>query len=535
MSMIVQGSSFAYPEGWLRDWLVGDNWDWGDGREHKTLTDERALSYAPIWYGVSKIAGHVAQLPLKVYKRLDRGAELVRDHNISKLIRRPNKYQTSVVFREQVATYSLLDGNGAAAIVRRGSKPVELLPLHPDRLVTVMFEGEKIHGYKPDENDRVKLFFNPPEPTQSDPWYLFDDSEVLHIPGLSLNGVAGVSLRKMMSRNVGASIDAEERYSKQMQKGFSGNLVIEVPSGMLRNEKDAEEFIAAWKKKHHDPNKAGEPALLREGMKANVISLTNKDAEMIENRRFQRQDAALYLGLESILGDDNSVSYNSLEQKNLAYLMNCLNRWLVRWEQEVEYKLLSKREFDNETHFVRFNTAALLKSDFQTTVSSLSTLVTGTILSRNEAREVLDRNPVEGGDEFENPAITPGRSSTGMEDDSPDDSPEPSARRAINSRLGHFIGGECSKVISAAQQAVEKGKNFLAWVDDFYSDKWLPKMADLLDEIGLDRDLAAAYCKDSKQRLLEITDYSTPENLASNVEKCVSTWKNRANSIGVES
>jgi len=92
------------------------------------------------------------------------------------------------------------------------------------------------------------------------------------------------------------------------------------------------------------------------------------DAGDAREPQFQRQDAALWLGLEQILGDDTSVSYNSLEQKNLAYLMNCLNKWLKRWEEEMEYKLLPRRQFDLESHFIRFNSAALLKSDYKTSV-----------------------------------------------------------------------------------------------------------------------------------------------------------------------
>ena len=65
-------------------------------------------------------------------------------------------------------------------------------------------------------------------------------------------------------------------------------------------------------------------------------------AEFVPTLTFMRQDEALRFLLESIIGDDSSVSYNSLEQKNLAYLQNCLNCWLRVWEEECEVKLLSK-------------------------------------------------------------------------------------------------------------------------------------------------------------------------------------------------
>lgn len=533
MNEMIVGS-FANPEPWVQQFFTnsyGWSWEWEDGRvADKRLTPEKMLSYSTIWYGVSKIAGHVGQLPIQVFERLDRGANRLRTHSVATLMRRPNPLQTSIVFREQIACHSLIEGNGRAAIVRRGNRIVELLPMMPEYTVTIIDEGEKIHACKPPKHDRLRKYFRGNENDKSEePWLFFEDAEVLHVPGLSLNGITGIALRTIASRNIGASIDAEERLAKQMQRGFSGNLLIEAPPNMFRDEKDAEEFLQRFDERHGGAKKAGKTGMLLEGMKHHIVSLSNKDAEMIENRRFQRQDAALYLGLESILGDDQSVSYNSLEQKNLGYLMNCLNKWLKRWEEEMEYKLLPRRQFDNDTHFIRFNTAALLKSDFQSTVAALNTLVTGTILSRNEAREIIDRNPVDGGDDFSNPAITPGNQPAPPDGSSPGD---PAARRAINSRLAFFIEGEQKKVIDAAKQASEKGKNFIEWLDAFYGSHWQLKMADVLEELGIDRDEATRYCAESKRQLLDAAGSATPESLASTVRGLVSTWKNRANNIG---
>lgn len=523
----VFGASFSNPPDWITRWVQG--WDWGDGREEKRITSERSLTYAPIWYGVNKIAGHIAQLPVNVYKRLDEGAERDRRHNVHKLMKRPNVYQSSIVFRELLAVNSLLDGNGRAAIVRDGNRIVELIPMLPDCTTTGMVQGIKFHAVRPAPDDRLRLFFNDIDGKKTETGLiLLDDIEVVHVPGLSLDGVKGVALRDIASRNFGASINAEKRLANQMENGFSGNLMLQAPSGVFRNEKDAEEFMDHFEKRHNSPDKAGKPGLLREGITANILAMNNKDAEMIDNRKFQRQDAALYLGLESILGDDQSVSYNSLEQKNLAYLMNTLNRWLRRWEEEMEYKLLPRRQFDNETHFIKFNTAALLKSDFQTTVASLGSLVTTTIFSRNEAREKLDMNPVDGGDKYENPAITPGEPKQPDKNPPKEDKPS-TARMAVESHIGHLIGVEASRV----KQGATTAKNFIQWMDNFYSKNWETKFADNLESVGVDRDESTIHCNESKRQLLEVCDNSKPETLVENVEKCVSNWKFRANKIGV--
>jgi len=519
---------------WITKLLGG--WTDENGYYEQVLSSKKALSYAPIWHGVSKIAGHIGQLPCNVYRRLDGGgAEPERMHVVQRLLKRPNPYQSSIVFREQIATHSILDGNGRAAIIRNGNTPVELIPLDPERTATVMIEGIKVHGTRPNEHDRLRRFKQPIN-DELDGLIMLDDSEVVHIVGLTLDGVTGLSLKQIAQRNLNASINAEKRLASQMENGFSGTLMLESPPGVFRQQKDADEFLDAFEKRHGSPEKAGKAGLLREGIKANILSMSNKEAEMIENRRFQRQDAALYLGLESILGDDNSVSYNSLEQKVIAYLQNCLNRWLVRFEQEIEYKLFPKRQFEAETHFIRFNTAALLKSDYKTSIEALGMAITHLIMSPNEARAKLDMNPYPGGDEFVNPAIQVKEQANDQEDPPEDTTKAPktdrTARAAIDSRLGHLLKAEANRVISAAEQAVEKGKNFVAWTDDFYA-KWVGKLADTLEELGLDREEAAIHCHESQRRLLDACDNATTENLVQVITDCVQNWPSRAANFGI--
>lgn len=576
---------------WFKDFLSG-----GAGEVSVSTAD--ALSLPAIWNGVSRISGHIAQLPVHVYESVTEdgdkvGATKDRSHPAYKVLnRRPNLYQTPSMFREQVSLHSLLDGNGRAAIVRDGRGVKELIPLAPDCTGTGMVLGEKWHMTRPPADCRLRLFFDPIKDNGSGT-IMLEDKDVLHIPGLSADGLGGIALRKIASRNLGMAIGSEKRLAGQMERGYSGGLMLEAPQGMFRDPKDAEEFLEFFDKRHGGKEKSGKTGMVREGMKATILSMNNKDAEMSELRKFARQDQALLLGLEQILGDDSSVSYNSLEQKLLAYLMNCLNRWLKRWEEECEYKLLRRREFVAESHYIRFNTAALLKSDYKTTVESLAAAITATIISPNEARAKLDLNPREGGDTFQNPAITPGVGEPHVEgnkaetddtkkladsqavtalqkvylavsngvvtanearrmvnelganlDDLPpqlgdvirgyaqDESIDSSAstnRKATEVLLGNLVRVECAR----AKDAAAGSKNFLAWMDRFYS-KWESKLADDVEALGGDRDLATQHCDESKRRLLDCADRSTNETLADVVAECVAQWQTRATALANE-
>lgn len=516
---------------WFKDFLNG-----GSGNSASVSTAD-ALSLPAIWNGVSRISGHIAQLPMPVFQSVTEAGDKVgatkdRTHPAYKVLnRRPNLYQTPSMFREQVSLHSLLDGNGRAAIVRGSRGVKELIPLAPECTGTGMVLGEKWHMTRPPADDRLRLFFDSVKKGGTGT-IMLEDKDVVHIPGLSADGLGGIALRKIAARNLGMAIGSEKRLAGQMERGYSGGLMLEAPQGMFRDPKDAEEFLEFFDKRHGGKEKSGKTGMVREGMKATILSMNNKDAEMSELRKFARQDQALLLGLEQILGDDSSVSYNSLEQKLLAYLMNCLNRWLKRWEEECEYKLLRRREFVSESHYIRFNTGALLKSDYKTTVESLAAAITATIISPNEAREKLDLNPRDGGDTYQNPAITPGESGEQTENaraESLGESSTETNRKATEVLLGRLIGVECKR----AKDAAASSKNFLAWMDRFYA-KWESKLADDVEALGGDRDLASQHCAESKRRLLDCADQSTNETLADVVAECVAQWQSRATALANE-
>lgn len=497
---------------------------------YQALTARKAIEYPAIWYGVNKLSGHIAQLPIYV-NELDAEFKTTtrrRDHAVAKLLRKPNSYQTASVHREQIAAQSVLNGNGRAAIVVENGRITELIPLLPECTATGMLMGEKVHASRPPADDRLRMFFDVIEGNDPENGVIgLKDEQVLHIPGLSLDGVVGVPLIEAAKRNLMTSLAMEQRLATQMEKGFQGNIMLQAPQGVFRKQKDALEYLDWFEKRHHTKDKGGKPGLLREGITANLLAMNNTDAQFKEQRLLQRQDAALWLGLEQILGDDTSVSYNSLEQKNLAYLMNTLNKWLKRWEEEMECKLLGAAEFESGRYTIRFNTAALLKSDYQSTIASLAQAVSATILNRNEARSVIDMNPVDGGDAFSNPNTSSGGESEPMsepeDDDAMDDEPpriEQAARMATQKRLENLIQVEINRVC----QAAAKNADFEGWVEWFYG-SWEPKLSGWLDDIGIDPSLAGPHCAQSKGLLLAGVESGAA------VSDIVDGWLERAESL----
>lgn len=502
--------------GGLIGWLFGDDYD-----QDQYMTATRALSYAPVWNCVSRITGAFSIMPLNIHRVSGKNKTIQTRHSSYDLFRwRPNAYQTPAVFKQQMMCHALLWGNARAYIVRDGSRPVELIPILPDSTCTIMIRGEKWHGTIAEEHARIRLFRG--ETMKAEDYIWLPDADVWHVPGLGFDGLEGKSLISLAKQSWGIGLGSEKHIASQQKKGYAGGLMLEAPAGSFRSQKDAEEFLEHFKKNHAGEDKSGTIGMLREGIKANMMAMNNTDAQFIEQRKFQREDTALYFVMQSILGDSTGNSYASLEQKNLAYRMECLAPWSTKIEEESDMKLLSQSE-RQRGFYHKFNDGALLRTEKKATMEFVSAGIAARVLSPNEGRELFDLNPYDGGDKYENPNTIAKIDAAAK----PADNPKPDTAQqnaAIKSRIDHMIEVECKKVSDSATKATAQGLNFLQWVDNFYDRNWQPKLESVFIELGLEDSRASAWCHESKRRLLSCCDYSTVETLPENVAKCVFSW-----------
>lgn len=505
-------SNTAYPSQWLIDWVKGTSSDSGI-----PIDGVSAVQYAPIWNAVNKIAGHVGQMPLLLMREVsDRERAKAKEHPSYRLMkRRPNSLMTPMIFKELLQHHALLWGNGRAYIVRNGrGDPDSLLPLPPETQSVLIYDrgammpsiGEKWHYYRDKLTKQLVIL---------------PDADVFHLPGLGYDGIQGYSLVEIAKNSIGLGLAAEKHMNRHFKNNAVPSLILEAPPGVFRKQEDAEAFLTQFEQRHQGLNEAQKVGLLREGIKANVLAMPGRDAQWIEQRKFQRQEAALWLLLESILGDDASVSYNSLEAKNLAYLTNCLMRWLIKWEEEGNRKLLTEQEQRTDSHYFKFKTQALLRG---TTKERYEVYQIGRqiqVLSANDIREMEDLPLIPDGDEYNNPATTPGVAPE--EDTSEDSGMQEDADANARRQIGAMLTIESERLVAAAR---EPG-NYIKFVELFY-ERIGPQLDVCYLGLGGSMEDATRHVEQSKADILEAAGSATQETLADKVIAAVSKWPIRA-------
>jgi HK97 family phage portal protein len=488
-----------------------------------------AMGIPPAFFAHNKLTGDFARLPIDVKKVVGKGAENDLKHDGYRLLRKqPNKIQSPTVFKQQLLSHAIMRGNGRAAIIRNGTGVEELIPMMPERTWTVIHEGLKYHAYKPEDQSKTELF--DARDADDNGYIVFRDSDVLHISGFSWNGVDGLGLLDLANVVFSTSKEAIKFQNQQIAKGFRGKLFLEAPSGMYRKDEDAKKFIDAFNAAEAGSDNAGKAGLLREGVKANAVSMNNNDAQFVELQKFNRADIGMLFGLEGMPGDGETDSYNSREQTQIAYLQ-CLDRWLVQFEEQCDMKLLTPTEIRLNKAYFKFNTGAILRTALKETIDAFSVAVSSRIMNPNECRSKLDLNPYEGGEEFINPNIQRSGDEPEPEpEDTPEDDQEDTQEQARNDRaveqmLRGLIKTEGNNAINASKKA-----QFVAWIGKKYP-QWEAKLADKIEAIGLDRDLARLHCQESTRILASLAAKYGGESLQKAVETEVKTWENRLFSL----
>ena len=330
---------------------------------------------------VNLLSGAVASLPLKVYRRAGEGREPAAGHQVNALLhRQPNPRLTPFIFKELIMNNLLLHGNFYAYIdYASNGQPVALWPIEPQRVVIDVDTGTGNITYK------VRTIKGE---------QVFSPASILHIVGLTLDGIRGISPISLARESLGGAISELKHGHSFFKRGASISGVLQHPGKL--GEEAGRNLRESWQDKYSGTDNAAKVAILEEGMTFNPVSLSNKDSQWLESRQVSVLDIARIFGLPpALLGHLEKASYSSQEAQNIEFLTHSLRPWLTRIEQACNRDLL----FNDSAYYTEFTTGDLLRTDLKTRYEAHRIGISSGFLTVNEVRRMENLEPVPGGDE----------------------------------------------------------------------------------------------------------------------------------------
>jgi HK97 family phage portal protein len=365
------------------------------------VTPGTAMRVAAVFACVRIISGAVATMPLQLKRWIDQDErEDASDDPLWQVIgRKPNRWQTPSQFKRMQQAHLLLRGNAYARIVRGvGGRVLELVPLHPDR-VECKQGNDLALTYTYSRKDGVKVEFK--------------QDQILHLTGLTLDGVHGVSVITYARETIGLAMAQEDHGANTFKNGARISNVLSHPhklgtEGLKFLQESLSQFRAGGENE-------GKDLILEEGMEVKPLAMTAEDAQWIESRKFSRSEIAMFFGVPPhMIGDtEKSTSWGSgIEEQKDGFVAFTLEDHLVTWEETIARDLIT-----DPAMYVRFNRAALVRGNLKARMESHALSLQWGILSPNEVRALEDRNPREDGkgDKYYDPPNTAGGAKKGSD------------------------------------------------------------------------------------------------------------------------
>ena len=364
------------------------------------LAEEGYQQNAIVYRCINEISNSASRVSINLF----RGDQELDNHPLLDLLYNPSPVISQVEFFQAVYAYLLISGNSYILSVGGDrTPPTELYNLRPDRIkikagkraMPISYDyiigGQTVESYSVDQatgNSKIKhiKFFNP-----MDDFYGMSPimAASIDIDQHNLANKHNVNLMQNGARPSGAVI-----FKPKDETGASMQL-----SDVQRNQ-----LVNDINQRFSGAGNAGKPMLLEGDFDWKEMGLSPKDMDFTQLKHMSAKDIALVYGVPSqLIGIPDSQTYSNFAEAKLALYNETiiplldkvqadLNEWLTPMfgeDLELRYDIDSipamaeqrKRVFESVTHGVQNG-----------------------ILTRNEAREQLGYEPIDGADSLLVPA-----------------------------------------------------------------------------------------------------------------------------------
>ena len=334
-----------------------------------TVSDRTALGLSAVYRCVSLIAGGIASLPLRTVVTNDGVTERTESW-----LDNPAgpEGMTSFEWVEYLLVSLLLHGNFYGLKVFGGAgQLLWVQPLPPQCVGVEVKNGRKVFTVQLDNGPRR-----------------LTDAEILHIPGLSLDGYTGLSPLTIARNSLGQAISAENSAGRLFKNGLLSTAIV-TPEDKMTDE-DAGQVREFLDRKVTGQDHAGAVSVINRKFKVTPWSINPVDAQFLESRAFAVDEVSRWFGVPPhLLGQtEKQTSFGAgLSEQNRGYAKYTLEPWTRRIEGRLSRLLSPNRKAE-------FDFRSLVSPDPETEIKLLIDQVNAGLLLEDEARQILNRPPL---------------------------------------------------------------------------------------------------------------------------------------------
>ena len=371
----------VYSRGWYP--LVHEPYS-GAWQQNMEWTPDTVLAHHAVYACITLIANDIGKLRHKLVELDSEGIWTeTKSPAYSPVLRRPNRYQNAIQFKQWWITSKLIRGN-TYAIKQRDNRGVVvgLYILDPMRVKPLVSESGDIF-YQLQQDNLTGI---------DNQGLTVPASEIIHDRiNCLFHPLVGVSPLFAAGCVANLGLKIERNSSKFFSNGSQPSGILTAPGAI---SEDNAKILADYFNQNFTGDNAGRVALLGDGLKYEAMSITATDSQLIEQLRWTAEVICSTFHVPPYkIGVGTMPTYNNIEALQQDYYNNCLQSLIEEYEACLDEGLgLS------ESMGVELDLDGLLRMDSKTQIEVLNASVSGSLRTINEARLKLNLGKVDGGD-----------------------------------------------------------------------------------------------------------------------------------------
>lgn len=380
-------------------------------RKYSDFAEEGYKQNVIVFDAINQIAQGIASIDFQVFKGQGDNKRQVSDtHPLVELLAKPNPWQAGAEFIESVISFYLISGNtyiekaypstGLETVIPPNSnEPTWLYSLRPDLILIQINKRGRIEAYDFGSSSKIR--------------YLVDadsKSNIIHMKSFHpLNNFYGLSPMVAASFSIDQHNEAGKWNLALLQNGAR-------PSGILKingddnggghlSDDEFNRLKQQFEEEHSHSTNAGRPLVLEGGLDWEEMGMSPKDMDFLDAKNSSARDIAKAFGVPPILlGLSGDSKFRNLEAAEESLWENTIlplaDSLLDNLNQHLSplYGDDITIEFDEDS----IQTLAPRRAKKALSLNEL------TYLTINEKREMLGIEPIDGGDDLDQPReLTP--------------------------------------------------------------------------------------------------------------------------------
>lgn len=376
---------------YIRRFIAGEDVSPEEERYYSTgnMDSQTAMKYTAVFSCIRVLSETFAVCPIMLYRKNQDGTRsIATDLPVYSVLHdKPNEEMAPFNFKEMCMMNVNSGGNIYAE--KLFNKYGDLVGLYPYRWEMVRMDrrtmDKRLIYYVRDGNHEI-------EKTRD---------QIFHIPGLSFDGVCGVSPIQYAAGAIALGMAYESFSNGFYRRGVQATGAFTTPT--VLNDTAYERLKKDLEKNYAGLRNTGRPLLLEGGLTFLPFTINPADAQLIENKKFQIEDIArIYRVPLHLIQNLDKATNNNIEHQSLEFIMYTMLPWFKRWEENINMQLLSDKE-RQAGYYVECKIDSLLRGDVASRAQAYAQGRQWGYLSANDIRKLENMPPIANGDVYLQP------------------------------------------------------------------------------------------------------------------------------------